>query len=150
MGYQHVIYSGISGFFENASRCIHYANVDYSYLNQILPDIHTSQMVAFPATVYIHNSSPVAGLYNVSVYEGKFGTLKGVFTLSVEANMTYSLPFSYFEQQVGWSPGTLETHGNLGFVPVGTQGYYLGVGQAIFNLGLKAYVNMSLFCNMNR
>ena len=107
-------------------------------------------MVAFPATVYIHNSSPVAGLYNVSVYEGKFGTLKGVFTLSVEANMTYSLPFSYFEQQVGWSPGTLETHGNLGFVPVGTQGYYLGVGQAIFNLGLKAYVNMSLFCNMNR
>jgi len=150
-GYPHVVFNLTSRFFENMTRCKFVSNVDYSGMNQLLGNVHTSVLsgLGFPAVVALHNHAATASNFTVHIYEARNGTLKGTLNLTAAANTTYSFPFSYFEQEVGWVPTEQEGHANLVFVPqAGTQ-YTLTIGQAVYNQTFQAYANMSQYCGSN-
>jgi hypothetical protein len=149
-GFTHVIFNASNTFFENVSMCTYTAGTDYSSLNSWLFNVHTTQLSAYPSTVFVHNYSANPQTIIVDVYEARYGGYKGTFSLSAVANGTYALPFSWFQQQVSWQPTSTEMHANLNFRAGGGAGSLTTVvGQAIFNQGLSAYVNMTQFCAIN-
>jgi hypothetical protein len=150
-GFQHVVYNLTSRFFENMTRCKFLSTFDYSGMNQLLGNVHTSALSAagFLTVVAIHNQAATTSNFTVGVFEAKNGTFKGAVNMSAAANTTYSLPFSYFEEQVGWTPLETEGHANLIFVPQTGMPYTLTIGQAVYNQTFQAYANMSQFCGSN-
>jgi len=61
LSYQHVIYNGANGFFENVSACHFDAARDYSGLNAILYNVHTTLLASYPAQVYVDNYGGIGG-----------------------------------------------------------------------------------------
>lgn len=148
-GYQHVIYNSSNGFFENASLCQFRSSLDYSSLTQLVVNVHTSRIVGYPAKILLHNFYNTSVTFRAVVVESQTGTAKGELLLTAIANGSYAIDGSYFEQQLGWSPGPAEFHFNVVFQPYSTVGYYGLVGQAIYNQQLQAYTNMSQICGIN-
>jgi hypothetical protein len=146
----HVIFNASNTFFEDVSMCTYAPQTDYSVLNSWLFNVHTSRLAAYPSTVFIHNYSSTQQTIQVDVYEARFGGYKGTISLTAAANGTYGLPFSWFEQQANWQPSSTEMHANLNFRSGSGGGPLTAVvGQAIFNQGLSAYINMTTFCAIN-
>lgn len=145
---QHVIYNDANGFFENVSVCKFVAGVNYSGLNSRLANIHTSLIPGYPAQIYIHNYSRSDATYNAAIYESVTGALMGTLLVTLRANSTYYVPFSWIEQQIGWAPSGNQYHANMAFVAVGSGSYAAEVGQYIFNQQLGAYVNMTSRCGL--
>jgi hypothetical protein len=149
-GFSHILYDSNNGFFENLSMCIWKANTDYSGLNSWVFNVHTTQLANYPATVFIHNFSSSAATFLVDIYEARYGGYKGTISLQANANSTYGIPFSWFETQASWTPGSTEQHANLNFrVSAASQPLSAVVGQAIFNQQFNSYVNMSEMCAIN-
>jgi hypothetical protein len=144
-GFAHVIWNSSNLFFENVSMCTMSAGIDYSQLGSWLFNVHTSTLSTYPSYVFIHNFSANATTFQVDLYEARFGGYKGTLSIQAAANGTYRIPFSWFEQQVSWTPSSSEMHANLNFHGAGT---YV-VGQTIFNQAFNAYVNMTQYCVIN-
>jgi hypothetical protein len=151
-GYQHVIYSYVSKFFENASLCqtsLSQASVRY------LPNVHTKIIAdaGFPSKIFIHNYYNTAVTYNVAVYEASAGALIGTVPVVTQANSTYALDESFFEAQLNWTPTGSQGYANLIFTPktaiAGVTLPPVTVGHFIFNQAFQAYVNMSDSCAVN-
>lgn len=148
MGFQHVIYNDFSKFFENASACAYEPGQDYSFLNQVMINIHTSRLAAYPSTLFLHNFNNVATTYTADIHDARTGALKGTYTFQVLANTSYSAPFTFFEDAIGWIPASNEQHANVVVRPVGTSAFRAILGQAIYNANLNAYVNMTQVCRI--
>ena len=66
LSYQHVIYNGGNQFFENVSSCHYASNNDYALLNTLLYNVHTSQLAAYPAQIYIHNFATSSNTFRIA------------------------------------------------------------------------------------
>jgi hypothetical protein len=147
-GFQHVIYNNANGFFENVSACHYSPTGDYSGLNAKLANVHTSQLSSYPAQIYIHNYSLTDDTYTVTVSDNNTGTAIGSMTLTIPHNSTYTMPFTYFQQQLNWTPSATQQHANMRFTPVSPATFQLEVSNYIYNQHLAAYVNMTQRCGV--
>jgi hypothetical protein len=86
---------------------------------------------------------------NLDVYDARTGAFRGRFSGTAAANGGYSMPMSYIQQQIGWSPGPTDYHANILVTSPDTTGFYALVGQNIFNSQLSTYINMSQICYIN-
>jgi hypothetical protein len=149
LSYQHVIYNGSNGFFENVSACHFDATGDYSGLDSILFNVHTTLLANYPAQIYVDNYAASAATYNVSIYDNNTGALIGAVPITIPGKSTYTQPFSWFEQQLNWTPSSSQAHANLVFSPVSPATFQIEVSDYIFNQQLSAYVNMTQRCGVS-
>lgn len=144
--YQHVIYNGANGFFENMSTCKYASSGNYTGLNSRLDNVHTSQLSGYPATIAVHNYASTSVTYNAGIYDAATGALIGTVPVAVAANATNAQPFSWYEQQLHWTPGSGQLHVNIVFQASGSASYAAEVSDYIYNSALSAYVNMTQRC----
>ena len=149
LSYQHVLFNSSNLFFENVSACHFDSARDYSGLNAVLYNVHTSLLASYPAQIYVDNSAASAATYNVSIYDNNTGVLVGVVPITIPAKSTYTQPFSWFEQQLKWTPSSSQAHANMVFSPVSPATFQIAVSDYIFNEKFSAYVNMSQRCGFN-
>ena len=157
--YQHVIFNGNNQFFEDVTICPMGASIQG---DKNVTTIHTSLLSAFPSTVYIHNMLSQQADYRVVVRLARTGVQIGTIpSLKANANATYAIPFSFFEQQIGFSPvagqehAILEFHATTAFAadlgagpdPVDVGGIF---GQSVYNAQFGAVLNLSNKCTVNR
>jgi hypothetical protein len=157
--YQHVIFNGNNQFFEDVTICPMGASIQG---DKTVTTIHTSLLSAFPSTVYIHNMLSVQAEYRVVVRLARTGVQVGTIpSLKANANATYAIPFSFFEQQIGFTPvagqehAILEFHASTAFAqalgagldPADVGGVF---GQAVLNNAFGAVLNLSNKCRVNR
>jgi hypothetical protein len=146
VGFQHVIFNGASGFFENASVC----QYDMAAANlPIIRNVHTSRIAAYPAQISLHNYYNSSVTYQIQVLDSATGEVIGNVPYQTAANSTYLIPESYFEQQLGWTPNSSQQHISLIFTAPGIAHAPAVVSDFIVNQKLGAYVNMSLTCSVN-
>ena len=154
-GYAHVVYNSVNTFFENVSMCSNLLNQSVkSVVNSaVLTNIHTSLFASnYPATVTIHNYWNAQISYRATVVDAATGTIKGQFNIPIAANASYSAPWSFFEQSVGWTPTAAELHANLVITDPAGVAPAVVLGQTITNsnfAGGPAAVNMSTVCAVN-
>ena len=149
-GFQHVIYNNTNGFFENVSACTYSSDVNYADFNQMLINVHTTALASFPTQVTIHNYQNASVEYDVTVIDARNGDTIGNVPITLAANASYTVPFSWFETQLEFKPTSSQAHVNLKFYAIEDQGGPSAVvSQAIYNQRLAAYVGMTLFCSVN-
>lgn len=148
-GFQHVIFNGDNQFFENMSVCRFDGTTNYSALDQVLVNIHTTTLASFPSTVSIHNYSNAQTTAQVDVYEGAEGALKGSVLFTADANASYVLPFSWFQDEVSWEPSGSEFHGNLVFTMQDDTDPPITAGHTVQNQEFNAALNLTQVCAIN-
>ncbi len=157
-GYQHVVFNNSNRFFENASVCAYTPAVtNYRYLNQSLVNVHSSRMsdLAYPAQVSIHNTSTVANTFAVKVYDSTNGVLLGTVSVTLDARATYTVPVSWYEQQMGFIPARQQFHYNMAVLQnaavtnTTTTPATAVISTAVVNQQYSAFLNMTSFCPVN-
>ncbi len=150
VGYQHVIYNGTNGFFENMSVCTFDPAFDYSIINSALVNVHTSVLSGYPTLVFLHNYANSDRDYQVTITDSRTGVVQGVVNIATTANTSYASPMSFFEDLVDWIPSNNQQHANLIFEPL-IQGstYTAIVGQGIQNSSFNSLVNMTQVCGIH-
>ena len=150
-GYQHVIFNNANSFFENASICN--TNFDEVLKNisnsKVLTNVHTSLLAAWPSQVEIHNFWNASVTYLVSVIEAVSGDVMGQVNVQMDANSSYSMPFTFFEDSVGWEPASGELHANLVVSDPTGASPNIVLGHFILNNAFNASLNMSMACAVN-
>ena len=150
MGFQHIVWNSLTGFFENASLCTYKPNIDYSPLNYSAINVHTSRIPAYPGIVFLHNYASFPVTYLASVFDSRNGTYLGGVNFNMSANATFAINFSDLESTLGFSPSPNQYHANILFQAQGTGGqYYAIAAHGINNLQLSALTNMSVACGVN-
>ena len=143
----HVVYNGGNGFFENASACQGYLQSDTQA--KYLFNVHTSGLSTYPSQIYIHNYANTPVAYRVTVRDARTGLTVGSTNISATANSTTSMPFSAFEQLLGWTPAANQQHANMTFEAVGINVSPVLVSTFIINQVQGTTVNMSSVCQVN-
>jgi hypothetical protein len=150
-GYQHVVYNTATRFFENASAC-------NSLLGQhqiseseslSLANVHTSRIPEYPSQILIHNYWDLPITYRVTVTDATNGAVIGTVDIPTAANASYTYPFSFFEDKLGWVPNATQPHANLFFKEISNGFPPINVGHSIRNQALGADINMGLVCSVN-
>lgn len=149
-GFQHVIFNAGNGFFENASLCTWSTRIDYTNAQRVLFNVHTSVLPLYPSQIFIHNYNIVPTTYEVAIADSRTGVIIGRLNLRLEANSSYTVPFAYFEQALGWVPNSRQEHANMFLAPVGDAQYNAIIGQYIYNAQFGSLVNMSQVCSINQ
>lgn len=149
-GFQHVLFNSINGFFENASLCTWSTRIDYTNAQRVLFNIHTSRLPLYPSQVFIHNYNITPTVYEVAIADSRTGVIIGRINLRLEANSSYTVPFTYFETALGWVPNDRQEHANMFLAPVGDAEYNAIIGQYIYNAQFGSLVNMSQVCSINQ
>jgi hypothetical protein len=150
-GYQHVTYNAVNGFFENVSVCSKLLNqaLAENTSSAVLTNVHTTRIAAYPSQVELHNYWNAPVTYRVTVLDAATGEVKGAVNVQTAANASYTMPMSFFQNAVGWTPTENQFHANLVVTdPSGGPPYNL-LGQSIVNQQLSATINMSTVCAVN-
>jgi hypothetical protein len=150
-GYQHVIFNGDNNFFENASICAYTFDDGLSSISnsKVLTNVHTSRLGPWPSQIEIHNFFNAPVTYLVSVVEALTGTVMGQVNVDTAANASFSMPFTFFEDSVGWTPASGENHANLVVSNSDGGSPNVVLGHSILNDELAATINMSTACAVN-
>jgi hypothetical protein len=150
-GYQHIVFNSNTRFFENISACSSLLSQHQipESLSLGLPNVHTSRLADYPSQVLIHNYWDLPIIYRVSVIDAVTGGVIGTVDIATAANASYTFPFSFFEERLGWVPTASQFHANLIFKQVGDGFPPVNVGQSIRNQALGADINMGLVCSVN-
>ena len=151
--YQHVVFNGGNGFFENVTTCVFFQGAVYKGIPQTLANVHTTQLASYPSRILVHNQANTAVTYRASIYDAATGTLIGKVDLAMGPNITTTFPESYFEQQLKWTPTAGQLHVNMIFEQVNAvpaDAFYASIGQIIFNSQLNASINMTTLCRVQR
>jgi hypothetical protein len=152
-GYQHVTYNSNNGFFENVSVCGSLLNQSVGTISSsaVLTNVHTSRIAGYPAQIEIHNYWNAPVTYRVTLIDSTTGAVVGTpVNVQTAPNASYSMPFTFFEQQSGWAPSASQFHANIVVTdPAGGPPYNV-LGQSIVNSVLSANVNMSTACSVNK
>ena len=150
MAYQHVVWSSVTGFFENMTACTApNTAVNISAQNRQALNVHTSTLTDYPAYISIHNAYAQAQTYVATLYDATTGTRLGAASLQVAANATVTQPMTYFQTQAGFSPTASQFHVNMYFstTDASTLGSFYGVvNHYILNRKLNNYTNMTSLC----
>jgi hypothetical protein len=150
VGFQHVIWSSDTGFFENLSICTYRFDIDYSPLNQALVNVHTSTIPSYPGIIIMHNYASFPVTYRADIYDANDGAYLGAVNFFMIANHTISMDFAAVESVLDFVPTSDQFHVNIVFTAQNTGGEYYGIaGQGINNLQLNAFTNMSSACAIN-
>ncbi len=151
LGFQHIVYNASTRALQNMSACNYRPNMDYAALNRFIGNVHTDQaiMSAYPATVSIHHYAGGSASYLVDVYVAETGEHKGNFTMSLQANETFTAPMGFFEQRVNWVPVLGQSHANLVFRRDDIGPYQAVVGHRVFNAALDSTISMAQYCPIN-
>jgi len=149
-GFQHVIYNGTNGFFENASVCAFTAAGNYTAFGaRSVSNVHTSRLPTYPSTVYLHNRSSNTIIFTLTVSDSHTGALIGILPFSAAGNATYAVPESFLETQLAFHPAVAQQHLSI----IVNQGDPLTpdivLAHFIVNQTFNAYVNMSTFCSID-
>jgi hypothetical protein len=153
-GFQHVIYNSANQFFENVSICTYARELEYPFMNSAVVNVHTSLLQAgFPSLIHLHNRDDVTRTFRVRVTDSNTGATLGFVNMLATANTTYSLPSSFFQQQINFTPNASQFHMNLIFdtsaggtvsAPPEWQ-----LGHMVLNSQYNAYFNLTTFCSIN-
>lgn len=146
LSFQHAVYNATNGDFYNASLCHFDSATDYTALNSFLTNVHTSAFAAYPSQIYVHNYGTSAATYDVSIYDATTGNKIGTVPLLIAANATYSAAFTWYQQQLNWSPTSTQPYVNMAFSPRSPATFQIEVGDTIFNQRTSTYVNMTQRC----
>jgi hypothetical protein len=150
IGFQHVVWNSLTGFFENASICTYRFDVDYTALNRALVNVHTSNIPAYPGIVFLHNYASFPVTYQADVFDARDGVYLGSVNFNMTANNTLAVEFGAIEDTIGFQPSPNQYHANVIFTAQNTGGIHYGLpAQGINNLQLEAYTNMSVACGIN-
>ncbi|MDX2144491.1 MAG: hypothetical protein SFV19_14130 [Rhodospirillaceae bacterium] len=152
-GYQHVTYNSVNGFFENVSVCNALLNQAVGTISSsaVLTNVHTSRIAGYPSQVEFHNYWNAPVTYRVTLVDSATGTVVGSpVNVQTAPNASYSMPFTFFEQQAGWAPTANQFHANLVITDTSGGPPYNLVGQSIVNSTLSANVSMSTACAVNK
>jgi len=149
-GFQHVLFNAINGFFENASLCTWSTRIDYTNAQRVLFNIHTSRLPLYPSQIFIHNYNIVPTTYEVAISDSRTGVIIGRVNVRLEANSSYTVPFTYFESALEWEPNDRQEHANMFLAPLAGAEYNAIVGQYIYNAQFGSLVNMSQVCSINQ
>ncbi len=141
---QNVLYSGATGFFENMTAC---QNSAISDTNGALMNVHTTAITGFTSYVTIYNYTSSEQGYDIPIYEANTGTFKGQVSISVPANSTFEQPFSWFQDQLSWSPAQTEYHANLQ-VLAQSGSRSAQVMHTVYNAKLGVFLNLTNFCSI--
>jgi hypothetical protein len=144
-GFMHVIYNGVTGFFENVSSCQAYVDADAE--TKHLFNVHTSVISTYPSQIYIHNYAATAVTYRVTVRDARTGLTVGTTDVATTANSTISMPFSAFEQLLSWTPLPSQQHVNMMFEAIGIETAPVLVSTFVTYQG--ALVSMTAICQVN-
>jgi hypothetical protein len=146
--YQHVLYNNASGSFENLTVCPKGNTVNASdYIQAKVQGVHTTAIPAYPSTIILHNFQPYAETLTFVVTSPISG-VKPAYTAVVKANSTYTIPFSYLQSAMNWTPGNTEYLATLAVSAVGarTGNTSFLVENLVHNNVLNTYVNMTESC----
>lgn len=141
---QNVLFSGATGFFENMTTC---QNSAVSDTNAALMNVHTTAITGFTSYVTIYNYTSGEQAYDVPIYEANTGVFKGQVAVTVPPNSAFEQPFSWFQDQISWSPAQTEYHANL--LVLARSGLRAAqVTHTVYNAKLGVYLNLTNFCSM--
>ena len=141
---QHVLFSITTGFFENMTTC---QNSSVSDTNAALMNVHTTAIEGFTSYVTIYNFTSAEEAYDVPIYEAGAGTFKGQVTVNVAPNSFFEQPFSWFQDQIQWTPTAGEYQANILTLP--KSGTRSGVvSHTVYNTKLGVYLNLTNFCTI--
>jgi hypothetical protein len=150
--YQHVLYNGNNGFFENLSTCVFFPGAVYKGLPQSLINVHTTRLSAYPSNIVIHNMFNAAVTYRATIYDAATGTQIGSVDVPLRANESQTISEATFEQRMNWTPAENQLHVNFIFSMIGgnVDDFFGTVSHVIFNSVLQASINMSTLCRVQR
>ncbi|MDX2142958.1 MAG: hypothetical protein SFV19_06365 [Rhodospirillaceae bacterium] len=153
-GFQHVIYNSANQFFENVSICTYARELEYPFMNSAVVNVHTSLLAAgFPSLIHLHNREDTSQTFRVRVTDSNTGATLGFVNMAATANTTYSLPSSFFQQQINFTPNASQFHMNLIFDTSagGTVSAppNWSLGHMVLNTQFNAYFNLTTFCSIN-
>ena len=150
--YQHVLYNGNNGFFENLTTCVFFPGAVYKGLPQTLVNVHTTRLTAYPSQIVLHNAYNATVTYRATLYDATAGTLIGYVDLPMTANTSTTFTEASFEQRLGWTPSANQLHVNFIFTMLGgnPDDFFGTVSHVIFNSVLSASINMSTLCRVQR
>jgi hypothetical protein len=161
-GYQHVTFNGATALFGNASDCNSTINEVLGVSgSRALTNIHTSRLSAYPSTIYIHNYASAPTTYHVAVIDAGTadattgavrtgsGAVMGTRDIQIGANTTYAVPFSFFENAIGWTPSASQLHANLVVTNAASTSTSVTLAQSIVNQSLGGEIDMSVACAIN-
>jgi hypothetical protein len=141
---QHVLYSQNTGFFENMTTC---QNSSVSDTNAALMNVHTTSISDYVSYVTIYNYANTPAVYDVQVYEAATGAVKGLVSVTVDPNSTFEQPFSWFQDQLQWTPTATEYHANVvAFPESGSRGAL--IFHTVYNSKIGVYLNLTNFCTV--
>jgi hypothetical protein len=150
-GWQHVTYNDGNKFFENHSVCGTLLNQQIASISstQVLINVHTSRLSAYPSRIQIHNYWNAAVTYRVTIIDAVTGAVINAFNVATAANASYDIPMSQVESQINFVPTAAQNHVNV-FVtdPSGAPPYEV-LGHTIMNSALGASLNLSTACAVN-
>lgn len=149
-GWQHVTFNASNNFFENNSLCNTTLNQQIaSTSTQVLVNVHTTRLAAFPSKFLIHNYWNAPVTYRVTAIDSVTGTVINAINMQTAANASYEVPVSQLQTQLNFTPAVGQNHINL-FVtdPTGAPPYEV-IGHSVFNQGLSADLNLTTVCAVN-
>ena len=150
-GYQHVTFNRGNLFFENNSICKQLLSPTVVAINnaQVLTNVHTSRLSAFPSTITLSNywNGPVT--YRLTVRDAVTGGMIGQVNVQAAANATYAIPESQLESQIPFTPTSSQSHVNVFIVDASGSAPNAVSGVSITNNTLAAEINMSTACAIN-
>ncbi len=150
-GYQHVTYNSSNSFFENNSICANLLSPTVVSINnaQVLTNVHTSRLSAFPSTITLSNYWNAPVTYRLTVRDALTGGLIGQMNVTAQANATYSIPESQLESTIPFTPTANQSHVNVFIVDISGSPPNALSGVSITNNVLAAQINMSTACAVN-
>ncbi len=149
VGFQHVSFSGATGFFENQSICTFDPAQDYAANNRRLINVHTSQLAGYPSRIEVRNPDAAARAVRGRVYDAVTGTSLGAFSVNPPANGSAVIDFPAVEQIIGFRPSASQLQVNIEFEAADTSAYTAIVGHTMAQTSTGAAFNLTQACAIN-
>ncbi len=157
-GFQHVMYNSNSFFFENMTICGDLSLSDGNGTNNYTADlinVHTSIVASlgYPSTIFLHNYASSSDVYKFYISDSDSGLTLGIQNVTLEANASYAIPMSWFEDKAGVTPYMQHGHYNISVYKLNAVGSLtplnITMGTGVYNKQLRAYLNMSAVCQIS-
>lgn len=149
VGFQHVTYDGVTGFFENASACTYVASEDYTATNRQLINVHTSQLAGYPSKIEVHNPDFATRAIRATVYDAITGTSLGALTLNPAANASIVMDAAAIERQINFKPSATQLHVNIAFETADSMPYSAVALHKVTQAASGAAFNLTTLCKIN-
>ncbi len=149
VGFQHVTFNTVTGYFENLSICTYSSILDYSPMNRTLINVHTTRLVGYPSRIRLTNPDDVARVARARIFDAATGAAVGTFIMNLPANGSEGGEFRVFESRAGFSPSASQLHVNLEFETADAMPFTALPGLVVEQTSSGADHNFTLSCGIN-